>query len=279
MRSNRFGFAMLPALAGVVAGIAIASGFFYLQGYHVAFVKVQPHVHDAVTTHGEWVKFANAKGDSVRAYIAYPERAGKAPAIIIIHEIFGLTPWEPTVADDFAGKGYIAIVPDLLSSRFGISPATEDSGRKLVALLAPDGVVADLDAAYKYISAQPATNVDRIGIIGFCWGGGNVWRYAAANTKLKAAVACYGPVADTAMLRKIQTPVLGVYGQNDGRVTASIPDIVRILGSTRTPFAVDSYLGTGHGFLKPGRTGNGTPEAARAQKNIDAFFAKYLDGK
>ena len=233
----------------------------------------------AVTTHGEWVKFANASGDSVRAYVAYPERKGKAPAIIVIHEIYGLTAWEPTVADDFAKKGYVAIAPDLLSSRYGATPATDDSSRKLIATLTPAGVVADLNAAYDHVRKLPATNADRIGVIGFCWGGGTVWRYASANPNLKAAVVCYGPLADTAMLRTVRAPVRGIYGENDGRVNNSIPAIARIMTAMGKTFVADSYPGTGHGFLKPGRTGNGTPGAARAQADIDAFFARHLEGK
>jgi carboxymethylenebutenolidase len=233
----------------------------------------------SVTTHGEWVKFANASGDSIRAYVAYPERRGKAPAIIVIHEIYGLTPWEPTVADEFARKGYVAIVPDLLSSRYGITPPAEDSGRKLMATLTPTGVVADLDATYRHVRTLPATNADRIGTIGFCWGGGTVWRYASANPNLKAAVVCYGPLPDTALLRTVRAPVLGVYGENDGRVNNSVPDIARRMAAMGRTFVADSYPGTGHGFLKPGRKGHGTEAAARAQRDIDAFLARHLEGR
>ncbi len=260
----------------LIAAIALVAGFTggaLLVGKHTAS---RPHQLDAVTTHGEWVKFTNAHGDSVRAYVAYPERAGKRPAIIVIHEIFGLTDWEPTVADRYAGLGYVAIVPDLLSSRYGMSPASPDSGRKLIATLSDAGVIADLDASYQYINAQPATKKDDTGVIGFCWGGGTVWKYASANPKLKAAVVCYGPLSDTTMIKSIKAPVLGVFGQKDGRVTGMIPAEKAILGSR---FVVDSYIGTGHGFMKPGRTGYGTAEYDRAVKNIDEFFAKRLDGK
>ncbi len=233
----------------------------------------------SVTTHGEWIKYANAAGDSVRAYVAYPERKGKAPAIIVIHEIFGLTSWEPTVADDYARKGYVAIVPDLLSSRYGMSPVAEDSGRKLVATLMPADVVADLDATYGYVRTLPATNAERIGVIGFCWGGGTVWRYASANPNLKAAVVCYGPLADTSMLRTVNAPVLGIYGENDGRVNNALPEISRMMAAMNKPFVADSYPGTGHGFLKPGRRGSGTDAAAAAQRDIDAFFGKHLERK
>ena len=260
------GFSLTPVLTTIAFVAAIAGG--------VRFGQRHPYLR--VTTHGEWVKFANANGDSVRAYVAYPERKDKAPAVIVIHEIFGLTDWEPTMGDHFAANGYVAIVPDLLSSRYGMSPASPDSGRKLVATLTDAGVIADLDAAYKYVNTLPATKKDDTGVIGFCWGGGNVWKYAAANPRLKAAVVCYGPLQDTTLLRTIRAPVLGVFGERDMRVNAMIPVEKRALGAR---FAPDSYAGTGHGFLKPGRTGSGTAEAERALRNIDTFFASKLDHK
>ena len=231
---------------------------------------------DAVTTHGEWVTYANADGDSVSAYVAYPEREGKAPALMIVHEIFGLSEWEPTVADRFAARGYVAIVPDLLSARYGSTRAMGDSARRLVSRLSAAEVDRDLDATYRYVNALPATETGNVGIIGFCWGGGTVWNYAAHNPQHKAAVVCYGPLADTAMLASVEAPVLGVYGQNDGRVNNSLPDIVRQMNAAGKWFKADSYLGTGHGFLKPGRNGHGTAEAARAQADIDGFFRERL---
>lgn len=277
MRTTR-GIATLPIIAGLtlIVGLALIVNAGGISS--TSYPRATPTT-DTVTTHGEWVKFANAKGDSVRAYVAYPERKDKAPTVIVIHEIFGLTDWEPTMGDHFAAQGYIAVVPDLLSSRWGTSPAAADSGRKLVALLTPDGVNADLDAAYRYVNALPAARKERTGVIGFCWGGGTVWRYASANPKLKAAVVCYGPLADTMLLKTVKAPILGVYGENDMRVNATTPDIQRILAAQGTPFSADSYPGTGHGFLKPGRKGAGTAEAARALANIDAFFTKQLEQK
>lgn len=263
---------LLLALALVAAG----TGAGYLLASRDGGADA-PIATDAVTTHGEWVAYPNANGDTVRAYVAYPERQGKAPAIIVIHEIFGLTDWEPTVADDYAKKGYVAIAPDLLASRYGSTRALGDSARRMVGTLSGDGVVVDLEATYRYIAAQPATHPERIGTIGFCWGGGTVWRFAAAHPKLKAAVVCYGPLADTMMLRSVQAPVLGVYGENDGRVNNQLPGIVASMRALGKSFAADSYPGTGHGFLKPGRTGYGTPAAAKAQAAIDTFFTTQLE--
>ena len=232
---------------------------------------------DAVTTHGEWVRYANAEGDTVQAYVAYPERQGTAPAIIVIHEIFGLTEWEPTVADRFAANGYVAIAPDLLSAKHGSTAAVGETARQAVSGLGADEVRRDLDATFAYVSALPASEAGSVGIIGFCWGGATVWTYAAHNPDVDAAVVCYGPVADTAMLRTVRAPVLGVYGENDGRVNNQLPLVAGMMAAMGKPFTADSYPGTGHGFLKPGRRGHDTPSTAQAWSDIDAFFARHLE--
>ncbi|MFN8654100.1 MAG: dienelactone hydrolase family protein [Gemmatimonadales bacterium] len=260
---------LMVAASGLVAGALSV----WLVG---APMKAGAMGRDSVTTHGEWVKFANAAGDSVRAYVAYPERKDKAPAVIVIHEIFGLTDWEPTVADKLAGQGYVAVVPDLLSSRFGMSPASGDSGRKLVAQLSPDGVNADLDAAYAYLNTLPAVKKDHIGTIGFCWGGARSFRYATANPKLKAAVICYGSAPDSALMPNIKAKLLGVYGEEDARINAALPDVTRQLKQAKVKSSYDIYPGTGHGFLKPGRKGSDGPAVEQAWARILEFYKKSL---
>jgi carboxymethylenebutenolidase len=247
-------------------------------GYLASTMSGTEHL-DAVTTHGEWVSFPNADGQTIQAYVAYPERSDKAPAIIVIHEIFGMTDWEPTVADDYASKGYVAIVPDLLSSKYGSTRDMGDSARRLVSQLDRESVVRDLDAAYEYINAQPATEQDNTGVIGFCWGGGTVWTYASANPKLKAAVVCYGPVAEMEMLNTVEAPVKGVYGENDARVNMQLPEVASKMRELGKSFVADSFAGTGHGFMKPGRRGSDSEEATRARREIDEFFAENLEGR
>ena len=257
-------YAVVAALAAAVGG----SVAWMARGR-------QPARHDAVTTHGEWVKIPRG-GDTLRAYIAYPERKSKAPAVIVIHEIFGLTDWEPTVVDRLAKEGFVAIVPDLLSSKHGRSPADADSGRKLVAELEPERITADLNATYGYVNALPAVLKGDIGTIGFCWGGGQSFRYATNNPSLRAAVVCYGPAPDSAAIRRIQAPVLGIYGENDARITAALPNVVAEMQSAGKTFVHEIYPGTGHGFLKPGREGSDGPQVERAWKRILQFFHARL---
>ena len=262
-------FALLAA--GLIAGGALT----WTAEYQVPRTTYDP------TTHGEWV-WVKRGPDSIRTYVAYPERRDKAPTVIIIHEIFGMTDWEPTVADRLAGQGFIAAVPDLLSSRFGQTPqlptpqASQDSGRRLIAQLAPDAITADLEAVGAYLDALPAARRGDQGVIGFCWGGGQTFRYATNNPRLKAAVVCYGPAADTAAMRRINARVRGIYGENDARINAALPMVDSAMRRAGKRFEPTIYPGTGHGFLKPGRQGSDGPQVERAWTDIVGFFRETL---
>jgi carboxymethylenebutenolidase len=269
-RTRRRGAASHVAVGaiGLAAGVGMAWG-----------VGRQP-LRDAVTTHGEWV-YVKKRGqtDSVRAYIAYPERKDRAAAVVVIHELYGLTDWEPTVADRLAKSGYVAIVPDLLSSKYGRSPADADSGRKLVGQLEPSRITADLDAVVAYLNGLSAVRGGDIGVMGFCWGGGQAFRYTTNNPKLRAAVVCYGPPPENGALARIQTPLLGVYGENDARINSTLPNIADRLKGMGKSFTYRVYPGTGHGFLKPGRQGSDGPQVDKAWGDILDFFKQKLDTK
>ncbi|HEU4763728.1 MAG TPA: dienelactone hydrolase family protein [Gemmatimonadales bacterium] len=268
---------MPRSTAGLASHLAVGA-LAFAAGIGLSFATARtraprpPHA----TTHGEWV-WIHRGADSIHAYVGYPERKDKAPAVVVIHEIFGLTDWEPRVVDDLAAKGYVAIVPDLLSSRYGVTPSDPDSGVKLVSGLDPNAVTADLDAAYAYVNGLPAVRTGDVGVIGFCWGGGQSFRYATNNPKLKAAVICYGPPPDSAGLARITAPLLGVYGESDARIDATIPATDSLLRRLGKSYRYTIYPGTGHGFLKPGRHGYDTPSRARAWNDVLAFFHQTLD--
>ena len=268
---SRHGFAS-HALVGTLAFAAGLGGTWLLRT-ETAPAPAE-HVHEQATTHGEYVWIKRPPGDSVRAYVAYPEKRDKAPAIIVIHENQGLTAWEPTVADKFAGQGYVAAAVDLPSAMFGLYPA--DSGRAYIGRLTPDGVTTSLDAVYAYLNGLGAVKKDAIGVIGFCWGGGQTFRYATNNPKLKAAVVCYGPAPDSLSLQRINAKVLGVYGEADARINSQLPAVVEQMKRYGKSFEPDSYPGTGHGFLKPGRRGNDTDQPEKAWKKILDFFGDNL---
>src|SRR5947209_306073 len=142
--------------------------------------------------HGEWVEFKSGER-TIKAFVVYPERKDKAPVVIVIHEIFGLTDWVRSVCDQLAENGVIAIAPDLLS---GQTYSDLDGARKAISALPKEQVKADLDAASEYaLTKIPAAN-GSLTVCGFCWGGGWAFQYATMNSKLKAAYSFYGTAVD-----------------------------------------------------------------------------------
>jgi carboxymethylenebutenolidase len=258
---------LLVAILAFGTGVG---GAYLLRARPMAMI----HAHEDVTTHGEYVWVRKPAGDSVRTYVAYPERKDRAPAILVIHENQGLTTWEPTVADRLAGAGYVAAAVDLPSSMFGLYPA--DSGRAYIPRLTPDGITADLDAVYDYLNGLGAVQKGNVGVIGFCWGGGQSFRYATNNPKLKAAVVCYGPAPDGTALARIKAKVLGIYGEADARINTQLPTVLDQMQRLGKSFSADSYPGTGHGFMKPGRRGSDTDQPDKAWARILVFFGQTL---
>src|SRR5690242_12737105 len=143
------------------------------------------HVFDI---HSEYVKYVSGR-DTITAYLAYPERKDRAPAVIVIHEIFGMSDFVRQTTEQLARDGFVAIAPDLLSRRGG-TPASPDDARKLIASLNADTLTQDLDATVAYVKQLKAVRPDRVGVIGFCWGGGQSFRYATNNPSLRAFVVC-----------------------------------------------------------------------------------------
>ena len=272
-RRGAVSVALLVVLALIIG--AGAMWFYKSERTQVPAGSAATSAGAPVTTHGEWVYIKRGR-DSIRTYVAYPERKTKAPAVIVIHEIYGLTDWEPTVADRLAKEGFVAVLPDLLSSKHGLTPSNPDSARKLIGQLEPQRISADLDAVYGYVNGLPAVAKDQIGTIGFCWGGGESFRYATHNPNLRAAVVAYGPAPDTAAMKRIKAPVLGIYGENDERINANLPMVAAAMQSAGKTYASEVYPGTGHGFLKPGRQGYDTPEREKAWGRILEFFRARL---
>ncbi len=221
--------------------------------------------------HSEYVKFLSGK-DTVRAYIAYPERPKPAPAVIVIHEIFGTSDFIRQTTEQLAKVGFVAIAPDLLSRRGG-TPASPDSARKLIATLNADTVTADLDATRAYLNTLKAVRSGEIGVIGFCWGGGQSFRYATNSPQLKAFVVCYGPSPDAADMGKIRAKGLGVYAENDARIDAGLPDATAAMRAAGKEYPYTVYPGVGHGFL---RTREKPDVADSAWSAVIRFFRAQL---
>jgi carboxymethylenebutenolidase len=213
--------------------------------------------------HLEWVKVKHGSRE-VACFIAYPEVKDKAPAVVVIHEIFGLTDWARSVTDQLAEHGYIAIAPDLLS---GLAPGgggtAEFGGRdavtKAVMSLPADQVTADLDAVASYAARLPACN-GQVSVGGFCWGGSQAFRYATNNANLKAAFVFYGTGPEQASaIAQISCPVYGFYAGNDARVGATVPGTVALMKEAGKTFEPVTYDGAGHGYMRAGEESNASP--------------------
>ncbi len=225
--------------------------------------------------HQEWVAI---KHDHrvVHAFIVYPEIKNKAPAVLVIHEIFGLTDWVRSVADKLAAEGYIAIAPDLLS---GFGPdgkgsegfaSTEDS-MKAVSELDPDSVTADLNAVADYVEKLPSAN-GKLVVAGFCWGGGQSFRFATNRPDLKAAYVFYGPPPEE--FTTISAPIYGFYAGNDSRIDATLPDTQATMEKAGKKYDQVTYEGAGHGFMRAGEDPSDTVEANK--KAHDEAWQRWL---
>ncbi len=221
--------------------------------------------------HQEWVKIKNGER-TVNAFIVFPEVKNKATTVIVIHEINGLTDWVRSVADQLAEAGYIAIAPDLLSgvgpNGGGTSAFTDRNGvGQAIRDLPPDQVTGDLNAVADYLAKLPAGN-GKVAVGGFCWGGGQTFRFATNRPGLKAAFVFYGGGPDNKeAIAKIKAPVYGFYGGNDARVNATIPksqELMKEAGKTYDPV---TYEGAGHGFMRAGEDPANTVEANKKARD------------
>jgi carboxymethylenebutenolidase len=240
--------------------------------------------------HQEWVKikYKPAGGNSERevsAFVVFPEVKNKATAVIVIHEIFGMSDWVQSLTDQLAEAGYVAIAPDLLS---GMAPngggtaeiRAQDNNAvgKAIRDLSPDQITADLNAVADYVANLPAAN-GKITVTGFCWGGSQSFRYSTNNAKLKAAFVFYGsaPIKedqktiDKDNLGRIKAPVYGFYAGNDMRINGTLPATIEAMKALNKQFDPVTYEGAGHGFM---RAGDAPPPGNDAdQKTKDEYAA------
>jgi carboxymethylenebutenolidase len=221
----------------------------------------------ASTRKSEWVDIKGSNGTAIKSFVVYPERKDKAPVVIVIQEIFGLTDWIRGVADQLAKEGFIAVAPDFMSgmgpNHGGSAELGEDGSRQEIGKLTDDDKVRILNDVRAYAIALPAAN-GKLGTVGFCWGGGTSFLYALRQPALNAAVSYYGPMpADPAAYANAKVPVLGLYGGNDNRVNANIETAKAEMAKAKAVYDPHIFEGAGHGFL---RQQNGTAQAAGNMK-------------
>jgi carboxymethylenebutenolidase len=249
---------IIALLLGTVLGIELTSA----QDWAKARLEKSPR-------HLEWVKVKHGDRE-VNCFVAYPEVKDKAPAVIVIHEIFGLTDWVRGVADQLAEAGYVAIAPDLLSGAGPNGGGTAELGgnegvRKAITSLPSAQVTADLNAVADYVKALPACNGKCV-VAGFCWGGGEAFRFATNNKELKAAFVFYGIGPNKQDdVAKIPCPVFGFYAGNDARITATLPQTTEMMKTAGKQYDPVTYEGAGHGFMRAGEAPDASPANQKAR--------------
>lgn len=249
------------------------------------------HVERALaesSRHGEFVDIALGDGKALNAWVVYPERGDKAPVVLVIHDIRGLSDWARAVADQLAQDGFIAVAPDFLSGKGpgggGTAALGKDVGQAIRAI-AGDEVVARLNAAMEYGRALPASN-GRTGVLGFCWGGTQSFRYAIAQPALGASVVFYGDVPGASatsvpedQLAGVAAPVLGLYGGNDARINATLPPTIAAMMKLNKPYEYHTFEGAGHGFTsrQDGADGANLRATQQAWPLALSFLRRHLE--
>jgi carboxymethylenebutenolidase len=263
-------FAEMKTTFFVVTFIGLFGASAWAQDWAKARLEKSPR-------HLEWVT-VNHENRELKCFLAFPEVKDKATAVVVIHEIFGLTDWVRGVTDQLAEAGYIAIAPDLLSGTATNGGGTVELGgndavRKAISSLPPDQITADLNAVVDYVFKLPACN-GKVAVAGFCWGGGQAFRFATNNKTIKAAFSFYGPPPDNAeAIARINCPVYGFYGGSDNRINAAIPKTVELMKAAGKTYEPITYDGAGHGFMRAGEDPSGNEANKKAR---DSAWTRWL---
>jgi carboxymethylenebutenolidase len=224
---------------------------------------------EASPRHREWVNVKNGTR-TITCFVVYPEVKNKATAVVVIHEIFGMSDWVQLLADELAEAGYVAIAPDLLS---GMGPkgggtsefADGTAVGKAIRDLPLDQITADLNAVADYVAKLPASN-GKVAVAGFCWGGTQSFRFATNRPSLAAAFVFYGSGPESPeAIAAIKAPVYGFYAGNDARIGATVPKTQELMKAAGKTYEVASYEGAGHGFM---RAGDAPPPPADAPQAV-----------
>lgn len=242
----------------------------------------QVHEHGAMTMpahspmlHGATISYASSPGQA-SGYFSFPSSAGKHPALIVIQEWWGVNDWIKQQADKFAGEGYVALAPDLYRGKVAADPSL---AHELMRGMPEDRAMNDLKGAFAYLAARNDVDPERIGVIGWCMGGGYALQLALAEPRIAATSINYGRlVTDPATIAKIRAPILGNFGAADrGIPPADVKAFADALKAAGKSADIKIYDGAGHAFMNPNnKEGYVAAAAGDAETRIDGFFARTL---
>lgn len=231
--------------------------------------------------HGEWVDIKSSNGGApIKSFVVYPERKDKAPVVIVIHEIFGLSDWIRGVADQLAKDGFIAIAPDFLSGMGANKGGSQELGSQgstqAIRNVTDEDKVRILNDVREYALKIPAAN-GKTATVGFCWGGAASSRFALRQPGLNAAVAYYGGMpADAAAFATAKTPILGLYAANDTRVNATLDLAKAELAKRNVPYEQHFFEGAGHGFLRQQAGNQNAPNNMKATEQAWPLTLEFI---
>lgn len=262
---------LMRASALVVGGLAMAQALLprYAQAQTVSFTdtRIKP----------EYVNYPSPGGNSgtMRGYLVAPAGKGPFPAVLVVHENRGLNPYIEDVARRAAVEGFLAFAPDGLWPVGGY-PGNDDDGRQLQASLDQGKLRTDLLNGARFVKAHKMST-GKLGVTGFCYGGGVVNYLATAmGADMHAGVPYYGAAAPTADVPKIKAPLLIHYAENDERINAMWPDYEAALKKAGAKFEMHKYPGTQHGFHNNSTPRYSEPAAKLSWERTVAFFKKNL---
>lgn len=229
--------------------------------------------------HGEYVVVKTGPTDSVRVWIVYPQRSGKAPVVVVIHEIYGESTWVRGVADQLAADGFIGVEVNLLYGKTELDHDTVTTAvaQRAIQTLKPEDVQRQLTAVAKWAMSLPAAQ-PKYGIVGFCWGGGKSFDHAVLSPSgLGAAVVYYGTPMAGSDLSHVMVPVLGLYGGADARISATVPATDSTMHALKKTYEHQVFDSAGHGFMRAQeQNAHNMAAAEKAWPMTIAFFRKYL---
>lgn len=222
------------------------------------------------------VQFPGQDGAALLGYQAHPNGAGPYAVVLVCHENRGLTPYIQDVVRRVAKAGYAGLAVDLLSRHGGTSTLTPDQIPGLLGNTPPGQFVQDFQSGWKWLQGQSYAAAQRVGMVGFCFGGGVTWQVAIHMPELRAAVPYYGPLPPAQDVASIQAAVLAFYGGLDQRINQGIPPVEAAMQQHHKTFEKVIYPGADHAFHND--TGpRYNPQAAQdAWTRTLAWFAKYL---
>jgi len=264
----------LAGAAKVLGGGAAALSV--LDALQPEYAWAQQVPEDDESIRAEYVEYPSPNGSgTMRGYMAIPENAtGPLPAVLVIHENRGLNPYIEDVVRRFAAANFVALGPDALTPLGGY-PGNDDEGRALQRQLDRDVMMEDWVAAFEFLKGHPSTT-EKVGAVGFCYGGGVVNALAVRRPDLGAGAPFYGAAAPTDQVGSIQAPLMIHYAGLDERVNAAWPEYQAALDAAGKSYTMHMYEGANHGFHND-TTPRFDPEAARlAQERTIAFFNQHL---